>query len=184
MMAIALIALAANAGTQTAQAQTGELEYAENLFAIVWFERKPADETPEHVFKILHWKRTETVIPSHGGRIVGTPISTRTINVFHGNKKFALTTYDGTVPLTPRELGSDKDDSAVFYIQTNTSTKTFFPERALKVEVFHNRRIAIITHEDTGFRRIVPVQRYSTKHETNQTHEKEPRTAINFGPIK
>lgn len=80
------------------------------------------------------------------------------------------------------EIGNSKDDSVVFYIQTDTRTRTFFPERALKVEVFHNRRIAIITHQDTGFRRMVPVQKY-TKIEPLY-YEKEPRTAINFGPIK
>ena len=181
-MAIAMIALAASAGAQTAQAQ-GELEYAENLFAIVWFERKPADQKPSQYFKILHWKRTEHVF-TYSGVSIGTPIEARTANGFNKDKEYASTIYHGTVALAQRELGNGKDDSVVFYIQTNTSTRTFFPERALKVEVFYNRRIAIITHQDTGFRRMVPVQRYATKHETNSTFEKEPRTAINFGPLK
>ena len=92
----------------------------------------------------------------------------------------------GVLTLAKGEIGNGKDDSVVFYIQTNPSTRTFFPERALKVEVFHNRRIAIITHEDTGFRRMVPVQRYSKYYESEHKsyYEKEPRTAINFGPIK
>lgn len=180
-MAIALIALAVSAGTQTAQAQ-GELEYAENLFAIVWFERKPADQTPEHIFKILHWNRKGSAGTQFGTSAL-TPIAGRYANGFNSDKRFASMISDGVV-LLRREIGNDLDDSVAFYIQTNTDTKTFFPERALKVEVFHNRRIAIITHEDTGFRRLVPVQRYSTKHDTDSTHEKEPRTAINFGPLK
>ena len=180
-IAIALIALAASAEAQNAQAQ-GELEYAENLFAIVWFERKPAEETPQHTFQILHWRRTNEVFGA--GTSIGMPIETRIFNGFNSEKRFASTFYGGTIRITPREIGNDKDDSVVFYIQTNTNTRTFFPERALKVEIFHNRRIAIITHKDTGFRRIVPVQRYATKHETDSTHEKEPRTAINFGPLK
>ena len=180
-MAITLIALAASAGAQNAQAQ-GELEYAENLFAIVWLERKPAEETPQHTFQILHWRRTNEVFGA--GTSIGMPIETRIFNGFNSEKRFASTVYGGTIRITPRELGNGKNDSVVFYIQTNTSTKTFFPERALKVEVFHNRRIAIITHEDTGFRRMVPVQRYATKHETSSTYEKEPRTAINFGPLE
>ena len=181
-MAIALIALAASAATQTTQAQTGELEYAENMFAIAWYERKPAEETPQHTFQILHWRRTNAVFGA--GTSIGIPIETRTFNGFNSEKRFALTSYGGTIRLTPREIGNDKDESIVFYIQTDTSTRTFFPERALKVEVFYNRRIVIITHQDTGFRRMVPVQRYATKHETDSTHEKEPRTAINFGPLK
>ena len=179
-MAIALIALASAAIEQT-QAQ-GELEYAENLFAIAWYERKPAEETPQHTFQILHWRRTNAVFGA--GTSIGILIETRTFNGFNSEKRFVSTSYGGTIRLTPREIGNDKNDSVVFYIQTNTSTRTFFPERALKVEVFFNRRIAIITHQDTGFRRMVPVQRYATKHETHSTYEKEPRTAINFGPLK
>ena len=74
----------------------------------------------------------------------------------------------------------------MFYLQVNLyrGDILFRPERALKMEVFPNRRIAIITHEDTGFRRTVPVQRYATKPETSSTYEKEPRTAINFGQLK
>ena len=182
LMAIALIALASVATEQT-QAQ-GELEYAENLFAIVWYERKPADQKPQHHFKILHWKRTEWVNSTPSGVSIGTPIEARTANGFNKDKEYASTTYNGTITLFPREIGNDKNDSVVFYIQTNTRTRTFFPERALKVEVFFNRRTAVITHQDTGFRRMVPVQRYATKSETSSTHEKEPRTAINFGPLK
>lgn len=175
-IAIALIALATSAGTQTAQAQ-GELEYAENLFAIVWYERKPADKTPEHAFQLLHWK-TE----AYRGAL--PPINTRSANLFNKDKEHFGTIYNGTLVLAKREIGNDKDYSVVFYLQMNIFLTTFYPERALKVEVFPNRRTAIITQEGTGFRRMVPVQRYSTKHETNTTFEKEPRTAINFGPIK
>ena len=170
-MAIALIALAATAATQTAQAQ-GELEYADNLFAIVWFESNPADKKPEHEFQILHWKKR--VYKSNYRQI-----ETRHAHWFDKDKEHVT-----TLALAKGELGKDKDDSIVFYIQTDTNTTTFFPERALKVEVFYNRRIAIITHEDTGFRRMVPVQRYQNKTSTSSIYEKEPRTAINFGPIK
>ena len=177
-MAIALIALASSAGMQTIQAQ-GELEYAENLFAIVWFERKPADKTPEHAFQLLHWNTT-----AYRNGFGATPIHARTAKVFNTDKEHFGTIYNGTLALAKREIGNSKDYSIVFYLQMNLLTTTFYPERALKVEVFLNRRTAIITHEETGFRRMVPVQRYATKHETDSTHEKEPRTAINFGPIK
>ena len=177
-IAIALITLVVSAGTQTIQAQ-GELEYAENLFAIVWFERKPADKTPEHAFQLLHWNTT-----AYRNGFGATPIHARTAKGFNRDKEHVGTIYNGTVTLAKREIGNGKDDSVVFYLQLNTLLTTFYPERALKVEVFPNRRTAIITQEGTGFRRMVPVQRYSTKHETNTTFEKEPRTAINFGPIK
>ena len=177
-MAIALIALASSAGIQTTQAQ-GELEYAENLFAIVWFERKPADKTPEHAFQLLHWNTT-----AYRSEFGATPpINTRNANLFNKDKEHVGSLVSGTAT-TKREIGNGKDDSVVFYLQMNIFLTTFYPERALKVEVFPNRRTAIITQEGTGFRRIVPVQRYATKHETNSTHEKEPRTAINFGPLK
>ncbi len=184
-MAIALIALAASAATQTAQAQ-GELEYAENLFAIVWFERKPADQKPIHRLKILHWTKTASVFVSNfigNSPTSSNPITGRTANGFNRNKEYVTRITDGTIQLSTREIGNALDDSVVFYIQVDTSTKTFFPERALKVEVFHNRRIAVITHQDTGFRRLVPVQRYATN-AGDWNHEKEPRTAINFGPLK
>ena len=177
-MAIALIALAASAGAQNAQAQ-GELEYAENLFAIVWFERKPADKTPEHAFQLLHWNTT-----AYKNEFGATPIHARTAKGFNRDKEHVGTIYNGTVTLAKREIGNDKDYSVVFYLQMNIFLTTFYPERALKVEVFPNRRTAIITQEGTGFRRMVPVQRYATKDETSTTFEKEPRTAINFGPLK
>ena len=178
-IAIALIALAVSAGTQTAQAQ-GELEYAENLFAIVWYERKPADKMPEHAFQLLHWN-TRAYRSEFGAT---PPINTRNANGFNKDKEHVGSLVSGTVVLAKGELGNGKDDSVVFYLQMNIFLTTFYPERALKVEVFPNRRTAIITQEGTGFRRMVPVQRYATKHETSSTHEKEPRTAINFGPIK
>ena len=105
-------------------------------------------------------------------------------NLFGKDKKFVGTVYYGKVTVEKEEIGTAKEDSVVFYLQANTRLKTFYPERALTVEIFHNRRIAVITHQDTGFRRIVPVQRYATKHETSGEFEKEPRTAINFGPLK
>lgn len=175
--AIALIALATSAGTQTAQAQ-GELEYAENLFAIVWFENRPVGKKPENSFKLLHWQKSASA-PGNSGLI-----STRGANLFDKDKEHVeeIHYHSGLVTLDKGEIGNGKDDSVVFYLQMNARTRTFFPERALKVEVFHNRRIAIITHQDTGFRRMVPVQKY-TKIEPLY-YEKEPRTAINFGPIK
>lgn len=56
-IAIALIALAVSAGIQSTQAQ-GELEYAENLFAIVWYEDRPVGQKPENSFKLLHWPKS------------------------------------------------------------------------------------------------------------------------------
>ena len=175
-MAIALIALASSAGTQNTQAQ-GELEYAENLFAIVWFENRPVGKKPENSFKLLHWQKST-------GSPANDTIETRSANWFDKDKEHVggIHYSGGLVTLDKGEIGNNKDDSVVFYIQTSTRTSTFFPERALKVEMFHNRRIAIITHQDTGFRRMVPVQKY-TKIEPLY-YEKEPRTAINFGPIK
>lgn len=176
-MAIALIALAFSAGIQTTQAQ-GELEYAENLFAIVWFEDRPVGQKPENSFKLLHWDK--------GIAYTGNdPIETRSAQWFDKDKEYVSYISSGIVPLAKGEIGNGKDDSVVFYIQV-ADHRTFFPERALKVEVFHNRRIAIITHEDTGFRRMVPVQRYTKYYENEAISywQKEPRTAINFGPIK
>ena len=177
LMAIALIALATSAATEQTQAQ-GELEYAENLFAIVWYEDRPVGKKSENSFKLLHW-------PKSVGAPGNSQIETRSANWFDKDKEHVEGIHysSGLVTLAKGEIGNGKDDSVVFYIQV-ADHRTFFPERALKVELFHNRRIAIITHEDTGFRRMVPVQRYQNKTSTSSIYEKEPRTAINFGPIK
>ena len=185
---IVIAAIAAATAMERAQAQ-GELEYAETCFAIAWFENKtgkhpnsdpPYTAPPPHTFKILHWN------PSVSGTLLRLPLdNAKNTNLFDKDKKFVGTVHYGKVTVEKEEIGTEKEDSVVFYLQANTRLKTFYPERALKVEIFHNRRIAVITHEDTSFRRMVPVQRYELVDDRNlNTYEKEPRTAINFGPLK
>ena len=196
-IAIALVALAASAGTQTAQAHgKEEKEYVENLFAIAWFESKDTtfsfvgNTKEEHQLYLMHWKNKAW--SDHN--FAELPIAGRPVYLFDTNKK-----YLGSVPYGRFRLGIDDANRLAHAVGQNASTKiTFYlqmsitpgqrfdAERAMKLELFPNRLTAIITIHD-GFRRMVPVQRYSVSGQgapLPRTHQKEPPTAINFGPLK
>ncbi len=175
-----LLAAACFAGGFWQTTAQGELEYAENLLAVVWFEDQTKTK-PEHEFVFFHWEQRGVA-----GDVRNIPISSRPVAFFNEDRELEdpeESRYRGRFYLKGK-LGSSKDDSIVFYVQVNTNTLTFFPERALTIKVFYNRRYVLITHEDTGFRRIVPLLRYSAKSGSPWTHEKEPRTPVNLGQLK
>ena len=185
LMAIALIALATSAGIQTAQAHgKEEKDYVQNLFAITWFKHGIAAQYDS--FYLMHWK-AEAWVDLNFAQL---PIAGQPVKVFNAHGQIIHNALYGRFRLheTGRESQSlndqfnqKKNKSIVFYLQLTTS-QTFQPEKAMKLELFPNRRTARISLHD-GFQRTVPVQRYSGGGGTGFVRKELP-TAINFGPLK
>ena len=192
-IAIALIALAATAGTPTAQAHgQAEKEYIESLFAIAWFESPQLPHEGRHKLYPLQWKPSAFVDKNNA--FAELPITGGYLAVFNDNKTFIGRILYGAFRLIDNEgrrfhdvasptfpNTKELDAKRTFYLQLNGNSR-FDPAIAMKLEVFPNRQIAKISIHD-GFRRLVPLQKYSSTTSTTQ-HNKQPPTAINFGPIK
>lgn len=188
-IAIALIALASSAGMPTTQAHgQAEKEYVESLFAIAWFEDGQLPHTGRHKLYLMHWKENAYADNNYAE----LPIAGRFAHVFNASSKnigriiygeFKLTDDEGRRFHDALSNAFDKQLNAkrTFYLQL-INLDGFNPATAMKLEVFPNRKIAKISLHD-GFRRIVPIQKYTTT-TSNKRHTKQPPTAINFGPIK
>lgn len=182
-IAIALIALATSAGTQTAQAHgKEEQDYLENLFAITWYQH-----SSKHSLYLMHWQAEAWISTT----FAELPIEGKQVKVFNKDGQIIHNALFGYLQLdadTSEEASllhnarHEKENySIVFYLQLAPNQK-FDPNKAMKLEVFPNRRIARIALHD-GFQRIVPVQRYSIAQPVGQARKNLP-TAINFGPIE
>ena len=166
-----------------------EKEYVESLFAIAWFEDSQLPHTGRHKLYLMHWKENAYADNNYAE----LPIAGRFAHVFNASRKNIGRIIYGEFKLTDDEgrrfheaahpLNQDKqlDAKRTFYLQL-INLDGFNPATAMKLEVFPNRLIAKITLHD-GFRRIVPIQKYTTT-TANKRHKKQPPTAINFGPIK
>ena len=188
-MAIALIALAASAGTQTAQAHgQAEKEYIESLFAIAWFENLQLPHEGRHKLYLMNWKPTAYA----NYNFAELPVAGRDVRVFNERKENIGTIAYGKLNLIDEEgrqfqnalsnaFGDKPNAKRTFYLQL-IKAGGFNPAIAMKLEVFPNRKIAKISLHN-GFRRLVPIQKYSTTTHSPQ-HKKQPPTAINFGPLK
>lgn len=191
MTAIALIALAVSAGTQTAQAHgQAEKEYIESLFAIAWFENGQLPRQGRHKLYLMHWKETAYA----DDNFAELPIAGRYVHVFNESKKSIGRIIYGELKLTDDEgnkfhqaIGDPAFDphnerpnaKRTFYLQL-INLDGFNPATAMKLEVFPNRKIAKITLHN-GFRRLVPLQKYAsttsaTQHKKTTANRNQLRT--------
>lgn len=187
--AIALIALAVSAGINSTQAHgQAEKEYIESLFAIAWFENTQLPHLGRHKLYLMNWKPTAYA----NYNFAELPVAGRDVRVFNERKESIGTIAYGKLNLIDEEgrqfhnalsnaFGDKPNAKRTFYLQL-IKAGGFNPAIAMKLEVFPNRKIAKISLHN-GFRRLVPLQKYSSTTSTIQ-HNKQPPTAINFGPIK
>ena len=179
-------------GLQETTAQSPcQQEYAKNLFAIAWHDRQAhASQIPSHHFihrfVLYSWLPQTANINHDPARFAGS-INKRKVHFFDEKKEFVSTTQSGFE--SRAVFGEQKEESIIFYVKVAESDPPCFPDEALKVEIFPNRRIALITQAESGLRRMVPVQRFvgyvqeGSGWHVPRDFVKEPLTAVNFGHL-
>ena len=174
---------------QTMAQSPCQQEYAKNLFAIAWLDRQShASEIRSsdffHRFILYSWKpRTTQQAIGNNIHYVGTVVR-RTVHFFDEKKEFVVTSNGFN---SRAVFGEQKEESIIFYVKVAESDPPCFPDEALKVEIFPNRRIALITQAESGLRRMLPVQRFVGDKDDGwrypQYFVKESLTAVNFGHL-
>ena len=153
---LVLLAIALIAAVEVSAKDSNE--YAESCFAIVWKEEIRSSGKNKHTFMPLYLQKTITTGWSDMG------VSYRNAYFYDGEDKELLQDpIYSYVSIDRHEVLPDENHSIVLHIRPDTSSSKFDSRLTIRVEVFFNRKLAMITHNhiNNNIRRVVPLWRFT-----------------------